>query len=66
MKKLNQAIHILYLVALAFFIKAYLDAQPILNLIGAMLLVMGIVRQRLLKKAMSIEEEVNGEDSLIK
>ncbi len=66
MKKLNQTSHILYLVALAFFIKAYLDAKPILNLIGAMLLVMGIVRQCLLKKAMSIEEEVNGEDSLIK
>lgn len=68
MKKMNQVSNILFLVAIAFFIKAFLDKNMSLVLVGILLIILGMFRKLVLKQAENIDDEFDnvGEDSIVR
>lgn len=68
MKKLNQVINILFLVAIAFFVKAFIDKNVSLVLVGFLLLILGVFRKLLIKQAENIDDgiEYTGKDSIVR
>lgn len=68
MKKLNQVSNILFLVAIAFFVKAFIDKNVSLVLVGFLLLILGVFRRLLIKQAENIDDgiEYTGKDSIVR
>ena len=60
MKKINRTTNILFLVAIAFVIKAFVDSNPMLALIGIFIVAIAIFRYLLIKQASKdLEEDTN-------
>lgn len=68
MNKLNRISNILFLVAIAFFIKAYQNQNMVLVLVGFLLIALAIFRRMLVKQAVNMDdgELYDGEDSIIR